>query len=314
MAQTSEFTVPEKLAGERLDRVLPVLMPDLSRSVLQRFIENGLVMVNARTVTQNRFKVASGMKITLERPETVSSAPQQVAAEEFNFEVLYEDDTMLIINKPAGVVVHPAAGVYTGTVANALLSRCPALALNPEGDAMRPGIVHRLDKDTSGCLAAAKTVEAQTALSKKFAERDVDKCYLALAYGHFRIERDRMENYIGRHMVDRQKMAVVDERHGKFASSSYRVLRKGYIGKVPVSLVEVRIYTGRTHQIRVQLANINHPVMGDLTYGNQRVMIKEAPRQLLHAWKLRLGEVFVTAPLPADFEAALAAVSGELQR
>jgi 23S rRNA pseudouridine1911/1915/1917 synthase len=202
----------------------------------------------------------------------------------------------------------PAApGNPEGTVVNALIGRYPAMAEDFSGDdALRPGIIHRLDKDTSGCLAVAKTVEAKFKLGKAFADRKTGKTYLAICRGIPKQISGELKNLIGRHPVNRQKMAIV-ERNGKNAISEYEVIDEGLIGKVKTALVKVRIYTGRTHQIRVHLAGLGCPVLGDELYGGAKVC-SGVPRQMLHAWKLKVphpltGEMIkVQAPIPEDIE------------
>jgi 23S rRNA pseudouridine1911/1915/1917 synthase len=243
------------------------------------------------------------MKITVEMPEiTLSETP---AAEEFDFPILFENDQMLVIDKPAGVVVHPAAGNTEGTVVNALLGRYPTLA---EGfsDNSRPGIVHRLDKDTSGCLIVAKTPEAQFALGKSFADREVSKTYLTIVCGIPARPSGEIITLIGRHPVNRQKMAVVPV-NGRRAITHWKRLAKLPNG---LSRVLCRIETGRTHQIRVHMASCGTPIVGDVLYGKPALdhRLPHPPtRQLLHAYHLELphpitGErLSFTAEPPADF-------------
>jgi 23S rRNA pseudouridine1911/1915/1917 synthase len=228
---------------------------------------------------------------------------QEIAteAEEIPLEILFEDDDLLVLNKPAGLVVHPGAGNPTHTLVNALLHHCTNLS--GIGGQQRPGIVHRLDKQTSGCLVVAKNDDAHRHLSRQFAEREVKKNYLALVAGTLKRPRGTIDVAIGRHPVQRKKMAVRLTK-GRSAKTDYRVVESGG----GVSLVECAIHSGRTHQIRVHLHHIGHPVIGDLLYGKKGV---SATRQMLHAWKLgfthpRTNErLFFEAPMPADFRAAL---------
>ena len=302
-----EFTVAPEESGVRLDRALSRMLPDSSRTFLQKIIKDNCVMCDGKSVDVPRFPVRSGMKIVVNMPEaTVSEIP---AAEEFDFPILYEDEQMLVINKPAGVVVHPAAGNHEGTVLNALLGRYPQLA---EGLAVnnRPGIVHRLDKDTSGCLVIAKTPEAQFHLGNAFANREVAKTYLTLVRGVLRRTQGEIVTLIGRHPVNRQKMAVV-ERNGKTAITSYTLLGSGAIGSVQFSLLAVKIATGRTHQIRVHMSHLGFPVLGDQIYGGTRSKVEFAERQLLHAWKIQLPhpgdgrKCSFKADIPEDFRKVL---------
>jgi 23S rRNA pseudouridine1911/1915/1917 synthase len=229
--------------------------------------------------------------------------------------ILYEDPHLLVVDKPPGMVVHPAAGVHHGTLVNALLHRYPGFAHRFSDSPLRPGIVHRLDKDTSGCLAVALDKPAQLALAKSFAGRDVRKTYLALVQGHPRDAQGEILAPIGRHPIRRERMAVV-ARGGREAITHYRVVRQGWLDKTPVSLLEVEILTGRTHQIRVHLGSVlRTPVLGDATYGHGPRSGIAAPRQLLHAWKLALPHPVTRqtmaweSPIPGDFRPLLAALA-----
>lgn len=299
-----EFSITAEEAGTRLDRCLSRLIPGSSRSYLQKLIREGMVRADGAAVDIPRYPVRAGMRIEVDLPEESSPEP---SPEPFDFPILYEDDAMLVIDKPAGVVVHPAAGNPAGTVVNALLGRYPQLAEELACGNSRPGIVHRLDKDTSGCLVVARTASAQFKLSGSFAGRETAKTYLALVRGVPKRPSGELSNLIGRHPVNRKKMAVV-ERCGKIAITRYWTVRTGTIDGVPAALLEVRILTGRTHQIRVHLASIGYPVLGDALYGGAGVSIEGLSRQMLHAWKLRVphpvsGEAMeFTAPIPPDFK------------
>lgn len=302
------FTVPEQYGTLRLDQCLVHFCPERSRSRLQTLIREGHVKVNGTVCTSAKRSPESGSVIELENiPDELP--PQEAEPENIPLDVLYEDAVMLVVNKAPGMVVHPAAGNWNGTLVNALLGRKPELLDDfSGGDPLRPGIVHRLDKDTSGCLAVAKTPDALMKLSTAFAARETSKRYLAIAYGHFRPQQGEICNQIGRHRTDRKKMAVV-KSGGREARSAYKVLKEGMIDGVPASLVEVRIFTGRTHQIRVHLSSIGHPLAGDTVYGGASRL--PASRQMLHAWKLTLphpvsGELMTfEAPLPEDFSTFL---------
>ena len=298
------FNIDGDDAGTRLDRCLSRLIPGSSRSFLQKLIREGLVRTESgEAITVPRYPVRAGMRLSVEVPEAENTEP---LPEPFSFPILFEDDWMLVIAKPAGVVVHPAAGNPDGTVVNALLGRYPALALQFPCGTGRPGIVHRLDKDTSGCLAIAKTPDAQFKLCSAFAGRETEKTYLALVRGVPRNSSGEITGLIGRHPVNRQKMAVV-ERNGKLAITRYQLEKSGIIQDTQISLMRVRILTGRTHQIRVHLASIGIPVLGDALYGGTRHAPFPAERQMLHAWKLRLPHpatgvmMEFTAPIPEDF-------------
>lgn len=304
MKNVHKFTVNENSSG-RLDRALALFLPDFSRTFLQNLIKNGAVTVDGNTVIQPRFAVKMPMELAITIPEIQQT--EIVTAEEFEFDILYEDNAFLVIDKPAGVVVHPAPGNHEGTVVNALIGRYPSMAKDFENeDASRPGIVHRLDKDTSGCLAVAKTVEAKFKLGSAFADRKTGKTYLAVCRGVPKQISGELKNLIGRHPVNRQKMAIV-ERNGKEAHSAYRVIAQKTIDGIPLALIEVKIFTGRTHQIRVHLSSIGLPIIGDELYGNRNCILNGVERQLLHAWKLSLphpstGEIMTfTSPLPSDF-------------
>lgn len=297
----------------RLDQALAKLLPDYSRSRLQQWVEQGLVTVNGALVAAKQ-KVWGGERIEVMPQAHPSEQPHR--AEEIALDIVYEDASILVINKPVGLVVHPGSGNWQGTLLNALLHHAPQLA-----DIPRAGIVHRLDKDTSGLLVVAKTLPAQTALVRQLQARTVKREYLALAYGE--VARDgTVDAPIGRHQTQRTKMAV--EERGKPAVTHYFVEER-FPG---CTLLRCKLETGRTHQIRVHLASIHHPLVGDSTYlrGAQkcppslRPILAAFPRQALHAERLGLdhpasGEwTEWHAPLPEDMQRLLheirAALSG----
>jgi len=290
--------VPENEAKIRLDRFLANKLPEYSRSRLQQLVRTGFVRLNGAT-TRPRHLVRSGDKIELtEAPlEKIDNQPEPIP-----LEVLFEDKDIIVINKPPGLVVHPGAGHRQHTLVNALLSHCPTLS--GIGGKERPGIVHRLDKETSGCLVVAKNDWAHRELSRQFAERSVEKIYLALVAGKLRKDAGVIEEKIGRHPVHRQRMSVASAR-GRPAKTDYRVVCSGD----QASLVECRLYSGRTHQIRVHLHHLGHPVLGDKVYAAH--LAKNFPRHMLHAWKLgfrdpRSGDSkSFEAPLPDDFTTAM---------
>ncbi len=296
-------------AGTRLDLLLAGLLPDCSRAYLQKLIKNGAVRCGDAVCTAQRLPAKTGDKIVIEIAEAESSVP---VGENIALPVLYEDDSLLVINKPPGMVVHPGAGNHTGTVVNALLGRNPELADELAMDESRPGIVHRLDKDTSGCLVIAKTPQVQFKLSRSFAEREVGKTYAALVRGIPSPKTEKIVTLIGRHHTNRQKMAVT-ERNGKEAITIYEVLKSGHLAGVQVSMLSVRILTGRTHQIRVHMAHKGHPVLGDTVYGGTQKL--KVPRQMLHAWKLSFPHpetgkiVSFEAPLPGDFSTIMDSIT-----
>ncbi len=291
--------MPKKHARMRIDRHLVTALPELSRSRIQQLIRSGSVRLNG-AITRPHQIVRTGDQIELTNPppEKIETRPEAIP-----LEILFEDDDLIVINKPAGMTVHPGAGHHEHTLVNALLHHCSTLS--GIGGKERPGIVHRLDKETSGCLVAAKNDIAHRELSKQFATRTVEKIYLALVAGKLRKQTGVIEEKIGRHPVQRKRMSVSSPR-GREARTEYRVLRLNE----QASLIECRLHSGRTHQIRVHLHHLGHPVLGDKIYGLR--FAKNFPRQMLHAWKLgfrhtRTGErKNFEAPLPDDFEQAIA--------
>ena len=294
-----EFIVSENDAKLRLDHFLAKRLPQYSRSRLQQLIRNGFVRLNGAS-TRPRQIVRAGDKIDVrESPvEQIETRPQRIP-----LDILFEDDDLIVINKPAGLIVHPGAGQREHTLVNALLSHCTTLS--GIGGKERPGIVHRLDKETSGCVVVAKNDLAHRELSRQFAERTVEKIYLALVAGKLRKPAGVMEERIGRHPVHRQRMSVTTKR-GRTAKTEYRVVRSNE----EASLIECRLHSGRTHQVRVHLHHLGHPVLGDKVYGAR--LIKNFPRQMLHAWKLafrhpQTGEwKQFQASVPDDFKEAVA--------
>ncbi len=293
------FVVPDECAGMRFDQVLAKLLPEYSRSRLQEWIAAGQATLNGAIVAA-KLKVWGGEEIVVSPQAHPSEVPHQ--AEDIALDIVYEDDALLVINKPAGLVVHPGSGNWEGTLLNALLHHAPQLSAIP-----RAGIVHRLDKDTSGLLVVAKTLTAQTALVRQLQARSVKREYLALAYGELR-HGGTVNEPVGRHPTQRVKMAVVES--GKEAVTHYQVEEK-FSG---CTLVRCRLETGRTHQIRVHLAHIGHPLVGDSVYlkgvhkcpAQVRTLLHGFPRQALHATRLALihpdtGVLMEWhAPLPED--------------
>lgn len=293
-----ELIVPNQHAGSRLDRYLALVLPQFSRSRMQALIRAGHVQLEGKTARPREI-VRPNMVVRLIEPPL---RPIDAAPEEIPLDILFEDSDLLVINKPAGLVVHPGAGNRNHTLVNALLHHC--VNLSGIGGKDRPGIIHRLDKETSGCLVVAKNDAAHQDLARQFAQRAVTKIYLALVAGKLRRPYGTVEAAIGRHPVHRKKMHV-DLRRGRAAKTEYRVLESSR----DISLVECILHTGRTHQIRVHLHHLGHPVIGDMLYGKK----SSAPRQMLHAWKLgfehpRTRETLLfEAPIPADFRVALEA-------
>ncbi len=292
---------------ERLDKILLERYPDLTRSRIEGLIKAGYVRVNGALPAKPGAKVAPDDVIELELPPPVPATPQP---EQIPLAIVYEDDELIVVDKPAGLVVHPAPGHATGTLVNALIAHAPQIA--SLGCRERPGIVHRLDRETSGLIVVAKTERTMLALARAFAShRDMEKTYLALCHGRPRLDSGRIENLIGRHSVDRKRFAIV-ERGGKVAITNYRVITPPPVqGEAqPLSLIECRIETGRTHQIRIHMASLGCPVAGDKVYGKSALDRRLTPppeRQLLHAWRLGFRHpvtheaLSFCSPLPADF-------------
>jgi 23S rRNA pseudouridine1911/1915/1917 synthase len=295
---TLRFVVPKDQAQLRLDRFLARELPGYSRSRIQQLVRAGFIRLN-RATTRPRHLVRSGDEIELTEPplEKIEYQPEPIP-----LDILFEDSDLIVLNKPAGLVVHPGAGHREHTLVNALLGHC--VMLSGIGGKERPGIVHRLDKETSGCLVVAKNDATHRELSRQFAERTVEKVYLALVAGKLRKAAGVIEEKIGRHPVHRQRMSVASSR-GRPAKTEYRVLRSG----AGASLIECRLHSGRTHQIRVHLHHLGHPVLGDKVYGARPA--KNFPRQMLHASKIGFrhpvsGEWKIfEAPLPDDFATAM---------
>jgi 23S rRNA pseudouridine1911/1915/1917 synthase len=295
------FVVSDETAGVRLDRFLHQELPERSRSFLQKLIKQGNVRVNGRAARAS-YQVRAGDEVHIEIPPPRSL---DVRAEEIPLDVLFEDSDLIVVNKPAGLVVHPAAGNRQHTLVNALLHHCRG-GLAAIGGVERPGIVHRLDKGTSGCIVVARTDFAHQALVAQFKSRDVKKIYRAVCRGRFERTSGRVETLIGRSERDRQKMSA-RVRRGRPAVTDYRVVKQF----PEFALVELHLHTGRTHQIRVHMAHIGHPVLGDGTYGGKLGIRnskseKSVARPMLHAYKLGFthprSQQFVEfiAPVPED--------------
>lgn len=309
-----EIIVPPGKKRERLDVFLTHHVENATRTKVQAAIRAGCVLVNG-AVTRSSYAVCPDDVIHVTLPE--SPAPD-VVAEAIPLTIVYEDDQLIIVNKPAGMVTHPAYGNYTGTLVNALLHHCASLSAVT--DRTRPGIVHRLDKDTSGLLIVAKTDAAHAHLSRQFARRTIRREYQAIVWGAFAVEKGTIDANLGRSKSDRKKMAVVQD--GKTAVTEYTVIEKfAYL-----SLIRLRLQTGRTHQIRVHLAHVGHPVFGDPTYNGRRLlfgpgtprqkaevqkMLDFLTRQALHARTIGFRhpatgeEMSFESPLPDDMTAVL---------
>lgn len=287
--------------GGRIDRVLAGLRPDISRTRWRRHIEGGHVWCNGVMTRRVDLAVKAGDRLSCLLPAGASCG-EDLRPLVLRLEILFEDEAMLVLNKPAGLVVHPAAGHRQDTLVNALIAHCGRGLPAVGGDGDRGGIVHRLDKDTSGVLVVAKTVAAQMGLAAQFSARTVEKHYVALVHGVLRPAAGRIDRPIGRDIRNRQRMAIV-ARGGREAITHYETLAAGQAG----SLVHVRIETGRTHQIRVHMASLGHAVYGDGAYGGGGGGGRGFGRQMLHAHTLGLrhpigGEAMrFMAPVPGDF-------------
>ncbi|MBE6566951.1 MAG: RluA family pseudouridine synthase [Ruminococcaceae bacterium] len=295
--------------GTRLDQFV-ALSADLTRSAAARLIEEGAVTVNGKTMAKN-YKISKGdaVEITLPEPEPCEALPENIP-----LDIIYEDADIIVINKPIGMVVHPAAGNPSGTLVNALLYHCGA-SLSGVGGVIRPGIVHRIDKDTSGLLVVAKNDEAHLALSAQLKEHHVSRIYTAIATGNFREEEGTVDAPIGRHPVDRKKMAVIrnSDLRSRDAVTHWSVLARGEADGNSFTLLRCQLETGRTHQIRVHMASIGHPLLGDAVYGGANTRFESRHRasimgQCLHAGELHLThprtgeEMQFFAPMPANMQ------------
>lgn len=300
--QKVELTVAEEMSGKRLDSVLAGMMPEYSRSFIQKLFENGSITVGGDPCSEKKRKAAAGdiVEITIPQPERL-----EVEAEDIPLDIVYEDDELLVVDKPAGMVVHPAPGNHSGTLVNALMYHCGD-ALSSINGVIRPGIVHRIDKDTSGLLMVAKTDRAHNALSAQLAQHSITRRYKAIVYSNIKEDEGTVDKPIGRDPGNRLRNAVV-YTNSKNAVTHYRVLERfgGF------TLVEAVLETGRTHQIRVHMAYIRHPLLGDTLYGPAKNRYG-AKRQMLHAGVLGFvhpvtGEYMeFNSPLPQDFEDVLA--------
>lgn len=314
-ARRVELTVPGERRGDRLDQALTVLLPDMSRAAIQRLVRGGHVTLAGRTArSAQRLRGGERIAVAIPPPE-----PSTLDPEERTLEVLHEDADLLVINKPAGLTVHPGAGRTRGTLVNALLHHCRDLS--GIGGVQRPGIVHRLDRETSGALVVAKNDRTHRDLAAQFKSRQVVKTYRALVWGSPRAARGLVDAAIGRHPTARVRMSIRAE--GRPSRTAWEVI--GRFG--PLALLDVHPETGRTHQIRVHLSSLGHPIVGDRLYGGRRSpdTLKEEIRQVvalydglaLHALRLEFTHprtahrLMVEAPLPADLAALLARLNSE---
>ena len=311
-------TIDASAAGERLDRALAVALPDLTRSRVKALIEGRRVaLAGGQTIEEPSRKVKTGERFEIDIPEPEPAVPEPQA---LALDILYEDADLLVLNKPAGLVVHPAPGNPDNTLVNALLAHCGD-SLSGIGGVRRPGIVHRLDKDTSGVMVVAKNDRTHTALSKLFAAHDLERIYQVLVWGAPKAAQGRIEAAIGRHPVDRKRMTV-RRAGGRSATTDYWVEKRFGPPLEPlVSLVRARLGTGRTHQVRVHMAHLGCPVVGDPVYGRKSrnakapTALREFPRQALHAAVLAFRHpttgqnLKFATELPQDFSKLVASLN-----
>ncbi|MGQ9838049.1 MAG: RluA family pseudouridine synthase [Cyanobacteriota bacterium] len=297
-----QITIPETQQGSRLDRGLAQQLPDLSRSRLQQLIREGQVWLNGHPCLDKNRPLQAGDEVEVRIP---AAAPLTLQPERIPLDILYEDADLIVINKPRDLVVHPAPGHSSGTLVHALLAHCPHLSgIN---GSQRPGIVHRLDKDTTGALVIAKQDQAHQHLQAQIQAKTARRIYLGVVYGRPAQSQGTVSAPIGRHPVDRRKMAVVDPPRGRPAVTHWQLLER--LGNY--SLMQFELETGRTHQIRVHAAHLRLPIVGDPLYTQSKSSPVKLRGQALHAWKLslihpRTGEAIqFTAPLPEEFERLL---------
>jgi len=297
---SQEFVVAPEEAGVRIDRYLSDQCQDISRSYLQKLLKEQSVLVEEKPVKSN-YKVNAGDRISLTLPEI---REPEIMPEEIPLDIVYEDKDIILINKPKGMVVHPAAGHYSGTLVNGLMSHCRS-ELSGINGVMRPGIVHRIDMDTTGVLIVCKNDMAHNSISEQLKEHSITRRYAAIVHGVIKDDEGTINAPIGRHPIDRKKMSI-NEKNGREAVTHYRVLERFR----QFTYIECQLETGRTHQIRVHMASIGHPLLGDSVYGPAKCPFR-LTGQTLHAGVLgiihpRTGEYMeFTAPLPDYFEELL---------
>ena len=295
--QKETFEVEYEYEGERLDKYVSILFPEQSRSFFQKLIKDGNVSVNDKVQKAN-YRLKTEDLVTVEIPDAVET---QILPEDIPLDILYEDDDLLVVNKPKGMVVHPSAGHYSGTLVNAIMYHCKDSLSGINGE-IRPGIVHRIDMDTTGSLIVCKNDIAHTSIAAQLKEHSIVRRYRAIVWGVIKEEEGCVDVPIGRHPSDRKKMAA-GVRNGKEAVTHYRVLERFR----SYTYIECRLETGRTHQIRVHMDSIGHPILGDPVYGNRKCPF-QLQGQTLHAMTLGFihpvtGEyVETTAPLPGYFQ------------
>ena len=299
--KTDSFEVAYEHEGERLDKYLSIIYPDLSRSFFQKIIkENGVTVNEKPEKASYRMSMEDLVEITI--PDAVETP---ILAEDIPLDILYEDDDVIIVNKPKNMVVHPSAGHYSGTLVNAIMFHCKD-SLSGINGAIRPGIVHRIDKDTTGSLIVCKNDEAHIHIAEQIKAHSVNRIYEGIVYGNVKEDEGTIEGPIGRHPIDRKKMAI-NESNGKPAITHYKVLER--FGNY--TYMQFKLETGRTHQIRVHMSSIGHPLLGDELYASGKTAFKNLQGQTLHAKTIgfihpKTGEYLeIEAPLPEYFQKLL---------
>lgn len=299
--QTESFEVQFEQEGERLDKFLSTIYPDFSRAFFQKLIKNQKVWVNDQNQKAS-FPVHTDDLVKIEIPDAVETT---IVPEDIPLDILYEDQDLLIVNKPKGMVVHPSAGHYTGTLVNAIMYHCKD-SLSGINGKIRPGIVHRIDMDTTGSLIVCKNDEAHVDIAQQIKEHSVNRIYVGIVCGNVKDDEGTIEGPIGRHPIERKKMAI-NEKNGKPAITHYKVLER--FGNY--TYMQFKLETGRTHQIRVHMASIGHPLLGDALYSSNRSTFKNLQGQTLHAQTIgfihpKTGEYMeFSAPLPEYFKKLL---------
>ena len=299
--QRESFEVEAEQEGERLDKFLSIIYPDFSRAFFQKLIKNNQVAVNDK-VQKASYCVKIDDIVTVEIPDAVETT---IEPENIPLDILYEDDDLLVVNKPKGMVVHPSAGHYSGTLVNAIMYHCKDSLSGINGE-IRPGIVHRIDMDTTGSLIVCKNDEAHINIAQQIKEHSVNRTYVGIVCGNVKEDSGTVEGAIGRHPIERKKMAI-NEKNGKPAITHYKVLER--FGNY--TYMQFKLETGRTHQIRVHMASIGHPLLGDALYSSGRSPFKHLQGQCLHAQTIgfvhpRTGKYMeYSAPLPEYFEKLL---------
>lgn len=298
---TETYNVLKEQEGERLDKYLCILYPDYSRSFFQKLIKDENIKVNNKKVKSN-YNVKTDDIVTITIPDAVDT---EILAEEIPLDVLYEDDDILVVNKPKGMVVHPSAGHYSGTLVNAIMYHCKDSLSGINGE-IRPGIVHRIDMDTTGSLIICKNDDSHVKIAEQIKLHSVNRIYEGIVYGNIKEDEGTIDAPIGRNPNDRKKMAI-NEKNGKNAITHYKVLSR----TTNYCYVQFKLETGRTHQIRVHMASIGHPLLGDPLYANNRNSFKNLQGQTLHAKTIGFIHpknnqyIEVNAPLPEYFKKLL---------